>query len=109
MTQRPSTSDETERRLTITITRIPTASRLLAQAAIIGAITTASAGLANAESLSDNPHGRDTNSREDTTGQHSIDPFGYQHDDPNPLKTREHDQALRDYRREQNQSAPKNP
>lgn len=57
------------------------------------------AGGAAAESLSRSDHSDRAGSHGDSTGWHEIDPFGYQHSDPNPLRQNEHQHALREYHR----------
>ncbi|WP_228002882.1 hypothetical protein [Nocardia australiensis] len=80
------------------------ARRLLTCAAIVGAITTASAGMAFAESHNDHSSGRGGSySDGDTTGAHHIDPRGYMHTDSDPLEQSQHDDALRAYHERQNQ------
>ncbi|MFG3621419.1 hypothetical protein [Nocardia sp. NPDC047654] len=64
----------------------------------LAAGTVAAAGGAAAESLSGSDHSGRSGSR-DSTGWHAIDPFGYQHSDPNPLRQNEHQHALREYHR----------
>lgn len=71
----------------------------------LAAGTVAAAGGAAAESLSRSDHSGRSGSHGDSTGWHKIDPFGYQHSDPNPLRENEHQHALRDYQR-QNQPRP---
>ncbi|MFF7942274.1 hypothetical protein ACFZC5_21395 [Nocardia gamkensis] len=80
------------------------AARLLACAAIVGTLTAGAAGIAGAESHSGPSNPR--NGTGDTTGWHHIDPMGYHHRDSDRLDADEADQAVRDYRRRQNQAAP---
>ncbi|MBF6194032.1 hypothetical protein [Nocardia implantans] len=66
----------------------------------LAAGTVAAAGGAAAESLSRGDHSGRSGSHGDSTGWHKIDPFGYQHSDPNPLRQNEHQHALREYHRQ---------
>ncbi|MEU7765503.1 hypothetical protein AB0B25_10335 [Nocardia sp. NPDC049190] len=81
------------------------ARRLLTCAAIIGAITVGGAGISTAE-----PHGPSDprNGTGDTTGWHHIDPMGFNHRDRSPLRTQQHNNALRDYHQRQSQPTPGN-
>ncbi|MFE7745831.1 hypothetical protein [Nocardia sp. NPDC057455] len=65
----------------------------------LAAGTVVAAGGAAAESLSGSDHSGRSGSHGDSTGWHRIDPFGYQHTDPNPLRQNEHQHALREYHR----------
>lgn len=65
----------------------------------LAAGTVAAAGGAAAESLSGSDHSGRSGTHGDSTGWHAIDPFGYQHSDPNPLRQNEHQHALREYHR----------
>jgi hypothetical protein len=87
-----------------TNTSHPTGRRLLTFAAIVGVVTTASAGLVFAESgRSNHSTGRGGSySDGDTTGAHHIDPMGYMHRESDPLKQAEQDQSVRDYYQQQN-------
>ncbi|MGQ4618774.1 hypothetical protein [Nocardia sp. R7R-8] len=62
--------------------------------------TVVAAGGAGAESLSRTDHSGRSGSHGDSTGWHRIDPFGYRHADPNPLRQNEHQRALREYHRQ---------
>lgn len=66
----------------------------------LAAGTVAAAGGAAAESLSRSDHSGRSGSHGDSTGWHKIDPYGYQHSDPNPLRQNEHQHALREYHRQ---------
>ncbi|MEU6191894.1 hypothetical protein [Nocardia sp. NPDC047038] len=66
----------------------------------LAAGTVAAAGGAAAESLSRSDHSGRSGSHGDSTGWHKIDPFGYRHSDPNPLRQNEHQHALREYHRQ---------
>lgn len=68
----------------------------------LAAGSVSAAGGAAAESLSGSDHSDHSDrsgSHGDSTGWHAIDPFGYQHSDPNPLRQNEHRDALREYHR----------
>ncbi|PXX68674.1 hypothetical protein DFR70_102358 [Nocardia tenerifensis] len=76
---------------------------IAALALIVGACTAATM-LTAAVALADpGPHSSQASGRTastisgDSTGAHHIDPFGYNHTDPNPLRQNEHRNALREY------------
>ncbi|WP_406231613.1 hypothetical protein [Nocardia sp. NBC_01009] len=80
--------------------------RLLTCAAIVGAITTAGAGMASAVpgDHSGGGSGRGGSySSGDSTGAHHIDPMGYHHAENNPLREIEQEDARTEYHQRQNQ------
>ncbi len=99
----PATTEAGGSRRSVTATRRRRGtSRKRVLALIVAGLAVGSvsaAGGAAAESLSGSDHSGRSGSHGDSTGWHAIDPFGYQHSDPNPLRQNEHRDALRDYHR----------
>ncbi|MFE7801088.1 hypothetical protein [Nocardia sp. NPDC057440] len=80
--------------------------RLLTCAAIVGAITTAGAGMASAVPGDHSGGGSRAGSYSsgDSTGAHHIDPMGYHHVENNPLREIEQEDARTEYHQRQNQN-----
>ncbi|MFD0364556.1 hypothetical protein ACFQZZ_24205 [Nocardia sp. GCM10030253] len=81
--------------------------RLLTCAAIVGAITTASAGIASAVpgDHSGGGSGRGGSySSGDSAGAHHIDPMGYHHRENNPGRRVAQEQNIREFHQRQNQN-----